>query len=42
VISFARHPPQVKSLGAKFVDTGVSAEGTRGYARELTDEEKRK
>jgi len=27
---------QVKSLGAKFVDTGVSAEGTGGYARELT------
>jgi H+-translocating NAD(P) transhydrogenase subunit alpha len=33
---------QVKSLGAKFVDTGVSAEGQGGYARELTDEEKRK
>ncbi len=33
---------QVKSLGAKFVDTGVSAEGTGGYARELTDEEKKK
>jgi H+-translocating NAD(P) transhydrogenase subunit alpha len=33
---------QVKSLGAKFVDTGVSAEGSGGYARELTDEEKRK
>ena len=33
---------QVKSLGAKFVDTGVSADGTGGYARELTDEEKRK
>src|SRR6202162_1980954 len=33
---------QVKSLGAKFVDTGVSAEGTGGYARERTDEEKRK
>ncbi|HEY4646017.1 MAG TPA: NAD(P) transhydrogenase subunit alpha [Steroidobacteraceae bacterium] len=32
---------QVKSLGAKFIDTGVSAEGTGGYARELTDEEKR-
>jgi NAD(P) transhydrogenase subunit alpha len=31
---------QVKSLGAKFVDTGVSAEGTGGYARELTPEEK--
>jgi H+-translocating NAD(P) transhydrogenase subunit alpha len=33
---------QVKSLGAKFVDTGVSAEGTGGYARELTAEEKAK
>jgi H+-translocating NAD(P) transhydrogenase subunit alpha len=33
---------QVKSLGAKFVETGVSAEGTGGYARELTDEEKQK
>ncbi len=33
---------QVKSLGAKFVETGVSAEGTGGYARELTEEEKRK
>ncbi|MFM2288310.1 MAG: hypothetical protein RL684_1453 [Pseudomonadota bacterium] len=33
---------QVKSLGAKFVETGVSAEGTGGYARELTDEEKAK
>ncbi|HUX41721.1 MAG TPA: NAD(P) transhydrogenase subunit alpha [Rectinemataceae bacterium] len=32
---------QVESLGAKFVDTGVSAAGTGGYARELTDEEKR-
>src|SRR5277367_6652900 len=31
---------QVKSLGAKFVDTGVSAEGAGGYARELTEEEK--
>jgi H+-translocating NAD(P) transhydrogenase subunit alpha len=31
---------QVKSLGAKFVDTGVSADGAGGYARELTDEEK--
>jgi len=31
---------QVQSLGAKFVDTGVSAEGAGGYARELTDEEK--
>jgi H+-translocating NAD(P) transhydrogenase subunit alpha len=33
---------QVKSLGAKFIDTGVSAEGTGGYARELTAEEKAK
>jgi NAD(P) transhydrogenase subunit alpha len=33
---------QVKSLGAKFVETGVSAEGTGGYARELTEEEKAK
>jgi NAD(P) transhydrogenase subunit alpha len=33
---------QVKSLGAKFVDTGVSAEGTGGYARELTPEEQRR
>src|SRR5246127_1025912 len=31
---------QVRSLGAKFVDTGVSAEGAGGYARELTAEEK--
>jgi len=31
---------QVKSLGAKFVDTGVSAEGAGGYARELTSEER--
>jgi H+-translocating NAD(P) transhydrogenase subunit alpha len=31
---------QVRSLGAKFVDTGVSAEGSGGYARELTAEEK--
>lgn len=31
---------QVESLGAKFVDTGVSATGEGGYARELTDEEK--
>jgi len=30
---------QVKSLGAKFVETGVSAEGAGGYARELTPEE---
>jgi len=33
---------QVKSLGAKFVETGVSAEGEGGYARELTAEEKAK
>jgi len=31
---------QVESLGAKFVDTGVKAEGAGGYARELTDDEK--
>jgi NAD(P) transhydrogenase subunit alpha len=31
---------QIESLGAKFVDTGVSASGAGGYARELTDEEK--
>jgi NAD(P) transhydrogenase subunit alpha len=31
---------QVKSLGAKFVETGVSADGVGGYARELTPEEK--
>ena len=33
---------QIQSLGAKFVDTGVAAEGTGGYARELTAEEKTK
>ena len=33
---------QVQSLGAKFVDTGVAAEGSGGYARELTAEEKQK
>jgi NAD(P) transhydrogenase subunit alpha len=33
---------QVKSLGAKFVETGVSAEGAGGYARELTPDEKAK
>ena len=33
---------QVQSLGARFVETGVSAEGEGGYARELTDEEKQK
>lgn len=31
---------QIESLGAKFVDTGVSAEGAGGYARELSAEEK--
>lgn len=30
---------QVESLGAKFVDTGVSAAGEGGYARELTADE---
>ena len=33
---------QIQSLGAKFVETGVTAEGTGGYARELTAEEKAK
>ncbi|TLZ19473.1 MAG: NAD(P) transhydrogenase subunit alpha [Gammaproteobacteria bacterium] len=33
---------QVKSLGARFVDTGVSAEGSGGYARELTAAERAK
>ncbi|MGH8274546.1 MAG: NAD(P) transhydrogenase subunit alpha [Gammaproteobacteria bacterium] len=32
---------QVESLGARFVDTGVGAEGEGGYARELSEEEKR-
>ena len=31
---------QVESLGGKFVDTGVSADGEGGYARELTEAEK--
>jgi len=31
---------QVESLGARFVDVGVKADGAGGYARELTDEEK--
>ena len=31
---------QVESLGGKFIDTGVSADGEGGYARELTEEEK--
>jgi NAD(P) transhydrogenase subunit alpha len=33
---------QIRSLGAKFVETGVTAEGSGGYARELTAEEKAK
>jgi NAD(P) transhydrogenase subunit alpha len=33
---------QIQSLGAKFVDTGVAADGAGGYARELTAEEKAK
>lgn len=32
---------QCESLGAKFVNGGVKAEGTGGYARELTDDEKK-
>ncbi len=32
---------EVESLGARFVDTGVSAEGEGGYARELSEEEKK-
>lgn len=31
---------QVESLGGKFIDTGVKAEGEGGYARELTAAEK--
>lgn len=31
---------QIESLGAKFVDTGVSADGAGGYARELSTDEK--
>ncbi len=31
---------QVESLGARFVDTGVAAVGSGGYARELTREER--
>jgi NAD(P) transhydrogenase subunit alpha len=31
---------QVQSLGAKFLDVGVSAAGEGGYARELTEEER--
>lgn len=33
---------EVESLGGKFIDTGVKAEGEGGYARELTEEEKAK
>jgi NAD(P) transhydrogenase subunit alpha len=32
---------QVESLGGKFIDTGVKAEGEGGYARELTDDERK-
>lgn len=31
---------QVESLGAKFIELSITAEGQGGYARELTDEEK--
>jgi NAD(P) transhydrogenase subunit alpha len=31
---------QVESLGARFVDVQVTAQGSGGYARELTEEEK--
>ncbi|MCI4362930.1 MAG: Re/Si-specific NAD(P)(+) transhydrogenase subunit alpha [Thermoplasmata archaeon] len=31
---------QVRSLGAKFLELAINAEGTGGYARELTPEEK--
>lgn len=33
---------QVESLGARFVDIDIKAEGSGGYARELTAEEKQK
>jgi proton-translocating NAD(P)+ transhydrogenase subunit alpha len=33
---------EVQSLGAKFVDVELKAEGTGGYARELTEEEKQR
>lgn len=33
---------QIESLGAKFVDTGVTAAGSGGYARELSAEEQQK
>ncbi len=32
---------QVRSLGAKFLELQINAEGSGGYARELTDEEKK-
>lgn len=32
----------VRSLGAKFLEVGINAEGAGGYARELTEEEKEK
>jgi NAD(P) transhydrogenase subunit alpha len=32
---------QIESLGGKFIDTGVKAEGEGGYARELTEDEKK-
>jgi NAD(P) transhydrogenase subunit alpha len=31
---------QVKSLGGRFIDTGIDAEAEGGYARELTDDER--
>ena len=31
---------QIESLGAKFVDIGIKADGDGGYARELSEEEK--
>ncbi len=33
---------QIQSLGGKFIETGVKAEGEGGYARELTEDEKKK
>lgn len=32
---------EVESLGAKFISTGVNAEGKGGYARELTEDERK-
>jgi NAD(P) transhydrogenase subunit alpha len=32
---------QIESLGAKFIELSITAEGEGGYARELTDEEKK-